>query len=167
MGYASQTCIKSKSILISTITAPETQGSSYHFLAMTSIDRSPLCTEFHFKFQKIQDVLKITLNVSIQSKANQGLITNHSQDNIVFKKRIQLSAKSLLSYGWQFQTYIFIWKIPWTKLSSRQADPIYFPLTWKYFRSWSRLLSFWRIREYFIGINIRREKKTVILGIVR
>ena len=70
------------------------------FLAMTSNVRSPLSrTEFHYKFQKIQDVLKITLKVSIQSKANQGLVTNHSQDNIVFKKRIQLSAKSLLSNG--------------------------------------------------------------------
>ena len=32
----------------------------------------------------------------------------------------------------------------------------------RYFHFWSRLLSFWQIREYFIGINIRR-KKTITL----
>ena len=77
---------------------------------MTLLDRSPLSrTEFHFKFQKIQNVLKMTLKVSIQLTANQGLVTNHIQDNIVFKKRIQLSAISLLANGWQVQSYIFIW----------------------------------------------------------
>ena len=105
------------------------------FLAMTSNARSPLSrTEFHSKFQTIQDVLKNTLKVSIQSKADQGLVTNLSQDNIVFKKRIQLSAKSLLSNGWQFQSDIFIWN-PLDKIvfPASRSDLPPFDLKWTCF----------------------------------
>ena len=91
----------------------------------------------------------MTLKVSIHSKASQGLVTTHSQDNIVFKKRI-LSA-TLLSNGGQFQSYIFI-------CNCLQADPIYFPLTftwihrentrWGKSKYWISSLK-WLIHDFF------------------
>ena len=44
-------------------------------------------------------------------------------------------------------------------ITARKENELFRNVDSRYFRFWYRLLSFWRIREYFKWINIRRENK--------